>query len=159
MQSIMRALAGPFWRVLAATFMLAGAAPLAAQAASREIYTGLVKDVAVGGYDPVAYFTEHKPVMGQGDILYAWKGVTWRFTSEKNRDAFAANPEKYAPQYGGYCAYAVAQGGTAKGDPQAWTVVGGKLYLNLSPAVQKLWEKDIPGYIKAADKNWPGVLK
>ena len=159
MQSITRTLAGPFWRVLAAAFILACAAPLAALAASPEIYTGLVKGVAVGGYDPVAYFTAHKPVQGQGDILYAWKGVTWRFASEKNRDTFKANPEKYAPQYGGYCAYAVAKGGTAKGDPQVWTIVGGKLYLNLSPAVQKLWEKDIPGYIKAADKNWPGVLK
>ena len=159
MQSITHTLAGPFWRVLAAAFMLASAAPLAARAASPEIYTGLVKGVAVGGYDPVAYFIEHKPVMGKGDILYSWKGATWRFASEKNRDAFAANPEKYAPQYGGYCAYAVAKGGTAKGDPQAWTIVGGKLYLNLSPAVQKLWEKDITGYIKAADKKWPGVLK
>ena len=159
MQSITRTLAGPFWRVLATAFMLASVAPLTARAASPEIYTGLVKGVAVGGYDPVAYFTEHKPVIGKGDILYSWKGVTWRFASEKNRDAFAANPEKYAPQYGGYCAYAVAKSGTAKGDPQAWSIVGGKLYLNLSPAVQKLWEKDIPGYIKAADKNWPGVLK
>ena len=159
MQSIMRMLAGRFWRVLAAAFILACAAPLAVQAASPAIYTGLVKGVAVGGYDPVAYFTAHKPVEGRGDILYEWKGVTWRFASEKNRDTFKANPEKYAPQFGGYCAYAVAKGGTAKGDPQAWTIVGGKLYLNLSPAVQKLWEKDIPGYIKAADKNWPGVLK
>ena len=70
-----------------------------------------------------------------------------------------ANPEKFAPRYGGYCAYAVSQGATAQGDPKVWHIVGGKLYLNLSPAVQKLWEKNIPGYIKAGDKNWPGVLK
>ena len=159
MQTIMRALAGPCWRVLAAAFILACAAPLAAHAAAPEIFTGLVKGVAVGGYDPVAYFTAHKPVMGKGDISYAWKGATWRFASEKNRDAFKADPEKYAPQYGGYCAYAVSQGATAKGDPKVWTVVDGKLYLNLSPGVQKRWENDIPGYIKAADKNWPDVLK
>ena len=159
MQSIARALAGPFWRGLAAAFILACAVPLGAQAASPKIFTGLIKGVAVGGYDPVAYFTAHKPVIGRGDILYAWRGAAWRFANEKNRDVFAANPEKYAPQYGGYCAYAVAKGGTAGGDPQAWTIVGGKLYINLSPAVQKLWEKDIPGYIKSADKNWPGVLR
>lgn len=159
MQSITRGLAAPLRRILAAAFILACAVPLTALAASPETYTGIVKGVAVGGYDPVAYFTEHKPVQGRGDILYSWKDVTWRFATKENRDAFMANPEKYAPQYGGYCAYAVSQGGTAKGDPQVWKIVDGKLYLNLSPAVQTLWEKDVPGYIKAADKNWPGVLK
>ena len=159
MRPIMRPWAAAFWRVLAAAFILACVTPLAARAASPEIFTGLVQGVAVGGYDSVAYFTDHKPVRGKADIRYSWKGATWRFASAQNRDAFKASPEKYAPQYGGYCAYAVSQGATAKGDPKSWTIVGGKLYLNLSPAVQKLWEKDIPGYIRAADKNWPGVLK
>ena len=159
MHTMLRGVRGPFWRVPVVAFMLACALPLAAHAASPEIYTGLVKGVAVGGYDPVAYFTEHKPVPGRGDILYSWKGVTWRFASKANRAAFMANPEKYAPQYGGYCAYAVSQGGIAKGDPMVWTIVGGKLYLNLSPAVQTLWAKDEAGYIKAADKSWPGVLE
>lgn len=159
LRPIKRFCAGPFGRVLAAVFILACVAPLAARAASPEIFTGLVTGVAVGGYDPVAYFTDHKPVPGKGDITYSWKGATWRFASAQNRDAFMASPEKYAPQYGGYCAYAVAQGATAKGDPKSWSIVGGKLYLNLSPGVQTLWKKNIPGYIKAADKNWPGVLK
>ena len=159
MQSILRAFRSPLWRMLAAIIVLACSTSLAARAASPEIFTGLVKGIAVGGYDPVAYFAEHKPVQGKADITYSWKGATWRFASTQNRDAFKANPEKYAPQYGGYCAYAVSQGATAKGDPQTWKIVGGKLYLNLSPAVQKLWEKDILGYIRAADKNWPGVLK
>jgi YHS domain-containing protein len=159
MQSIIRMVLGPFTRVLAAAFILTCAAPLAAQAASPEIYTGLVKGVAVGGYDPVAYFTAQKPVQGKATITYEWKGAIWRFASEANRDAFKAMPEKYAPQYGGYCAYAVALGSRAKGDPLSWKIVDGKLYLNLSPSVQKLWQKDIPGYVKAADKNWPGVLK
>ncbi len=157
MRPIMRPWTAAFWRVLAAAFILACAAPLAVRAASPEIFTGLVQGVAVGGYDPVAYFTDHKPVPGKADITYSWKGATWRFASAQNRDTFKASPEKYAPQYGGYCAYAVAQGATAKGDPKSWTVGGGKL--NLSPSVQKLWSKNIPGYIKAADKNWPGVLK
>jgi YHS domain-containing protein len=159
MKTILRPMAAPFWCVLAAAFILACVTPFVARATSPEIFTGLVKGVAVGGYDPVAYFTEHKPVPGKADITFSWKGATWRFASAQNRDAFKASPEKYAPQYGGYCAYAVAKGGTAKGDPRAWHVVDGKLYLNVSPAVQKLWEKDIPGYIKTADKNWPGVLK
>jgi YHS domain-containing protein len=159
MQPIMRPLAAPFWRVLATAFILACIAPPAARAASPEIFTGLVRGVAVGGYDAVAYFTEHKPVPGKPDITYSWKGATWRFSSAQNRDAFKAAPEKFAPQYGGYCAYAVAQGATASGDPKSWRIVDGKLYLNLSPSVQKLWEKDIPGYVKAADKNWPGLLK
>lgn len=155
----MRALAVPFRRVLAAAVMLACAAPPAAMAASPEIFTGLVKGVAVGGYDPVAYFTKHKPVPGNPAITYSWKGATWRFSNTRHLDAFKADPEKYAPQFGGYCAYAVALGSTAQGDPKSWRIVDGKLYLNLSPAVQKLWEKNIPGYIKAADKHWPGVLK
>jgi YHS domain-containing protein len=159
MRPIMRPLLAPSWRILAVVFILACAAPLAAHAASPQIFTGLVKGIAVGGYDPVAYFTDHKPVPGKADITFSWKGATWRFASAQNRDAFKAAPEKYAPQYGGYCAYAVSQGATAKGDPKSWTVVGGKLYLNLSPSVQKLWSKNIPGYIKDADKNWPGVLK
>lgn len=158
-QSTLRGLTGPFWRALAAAFILACAAPLAAHAAKPEIYTGSVKGVAINGYDPVAYFTEKKPVAGKADITYDWKGVTWRFASAQNRDAFKAEPEQYAPQYGGYCAYAVSKGYTAKTDPQAWRVVGGKLYLNYNKSVQSTWAKDIPGYIKSADKNWPGVLK
>jgi YHS domain-containing protein len=146
-------------RYVLVAFIFALSAPLAAQAASPEIFTGLVKGVAVGGYDTVAYFTEHRPVPGKADITYSWKGATWRFASAQNRDAFKASPEKYAPQYGGYCAYAVSQGATAKGDPKVWTVVDSKLYLNLSASVRETWEKDIPGYIKSADKNWPEVLK
>jgi YHS domain-containing protein len=151
MRRNMRPWSAPFWRVLAGALVLACIAPLAARAASPQIFTGLVKGVAVGGYDPVAYFTQHKPVPGKPAITFSWKGATWRFASGQNRDAFKAAPEKYAPQYGGYCAYAVSQGATASGDPKSWTIVGGKLYLNLSPSVQKLWSKNIPGYIKAAD--------
>ena len=105
--------------------------PLAAQAKSTEIYTGWLSSSAVGGYDPVAYFTEGKPVAGNSGITHQWKGATWRFASEKNRDLFKAEPAKYAPQYGGYCAWAVSQGYTAKGDPNHWKIVDGKLYPQL----------------------------
>jgi len=145
-------------RVLAAVFILSCVVPLAAQAREPEIFTGLVRGVAVAGYDPVAYFAERKPVKGKAAISYQWKGASWRFSNEKNRDAFKAAPEKYAPQYGGYCAYAVSQGATAKAEPTAWTIVDGKLYLNYDKGVRKSWEDNKASYIKAADKNWPKVL-
>jgi YHS domain-containing protein len=128
-------------------------------ARSPEIYTGIVSSTAVGGYDPVAYFTEGKPVQGRNEIAFTWKGVTWRFVNEKNLEAFKAKPEAYAPQYGGYCAWAVSQGYTAKGDPTAWSIVGGKLYLNYNADVKKTWEKDAPGNIVKANGNWPKVLE
>jgi YHS domain-containing protein len=142
--------------LIAAVLVLA---PLAAQAKSAEIYTGLLSSTAVAGHDPVAYFTEGKPVAGKSDFTHQWKGVTWRFVSAKNRDLFKAKPETYAPQYGGYCAWAVSQGYTAKGDPNHWKIVDGKLFLNYDANVQRNWEKDIPGHITNANRNWPKVLE
>lgn len=132
--------------------------PRAASAAKPEIFTGLVKGVAAGGYDTVAYFSAGKPVRGEKQFVTTWKGAAWRFASRDNLEAFEADPAKYAPQYGGYCAYAVSRGYTAKGDPEAWTVVGGKLYLNYSLDVRKTWSEDIPGNIAKANGNWPSVL-
>jgi hypothetical protein len=111
--------------------------------------------VAIKGYDPVAYFTAGKPVEGAKEFEYLWQDAKWRFASEVNRDTFKAAPEKFAPQYGGYCAWAVSQGYTANIDPSAWKIVDGKLYLNYSAEVQKKWSVDIPGFIKSADANWP----
>jgi YHS domain-containing protein len=112
---------------------------------------------AIEGYDPVAYFEQGRPVEGDGDYAHEWMGATWYFASAENRDLFAADPEKYAPQYGGYCAWAVANGYTAKIDPQAWAVVDDKLYLNYSLDVQKQWQADVPGNITKGDANWPGI--
>lgn len=114
--------------------------------------------VAINGYDPVAYITQKKPVSGKDAYSYRWKGVTWRFASAANRDAFKANPSKYAPQFGGYCAYAVSNGYTAPTDPTAWSVVDGKLYLNFSVGVRQRWNQNRAERIKDGDKNWPGVL-
>ena len=111
--------------------------------------------VAIEGTDPVAYFREAKFVRGNSQFKHEWNGAIWHFSSSQNRDLFVANPEKYAPQYGGYCAYAVSQGYVAPVDPAAWTIVDGKLYLNFSLEVRDLWAKDIPGNIAKADKNWP----
>lgn len=114
--------------------------------------------IALSGYDAVAYFTQSKPVEGRAEFSLRHKQAEWRFSSMANRDAFAAMPEKYAPQYGGHCAWAVANGYTAKGDPLAWKIRGGRLFLNYDLAIQKQWEEDIPGNITKSDANWPKLL-
>ena len=123
---------------------------------SHAVYTE--GGIAVDGSDVVAYFTQGAPVAGDATITHDYMGATWQFSSEANRDAFAADPAAYAPQYGGYCAYAVSQGYTAPTVPDAWTIVDGKLYLNFSLSIRRRWARDIPGYVAAADANWPGVL-
>lgn len=115
--------------------------------------------VALEGYDPVAYFTQQKPVAGDPGITHAWGGATYRFASTANRDAFAKNPTRYAPQFGGYCAWAVSQGYTAPIDPAAWKVVDDKLYLNYSPSVQRQWEADQANLIRKGNANWPRLSK
>jgi YHS domain-containing protein len=132
---------------------------LAAAAAAQkpEIYAD--RAGAIRGYDPVAYFTDSRPVKGSDEHVYEWKGARWHFSSAANRERFAAAPEKYAPQYGAYCAYGVAQNYAVSIDPQAWSIVDGKLYLNYSKSVRESWNKDIPGYIRKADANWPAVLR
>lgn len=114
--------------------------------------------LAIRGTDPVAYFIQGGPVAGSSEFTHTWNNATWQFASAENRDLFAANPEQYAPQYGGFCAWAVSQGYTASIDPNAWRIVDGKLYLNYSRGVQRRWERDIPGNINKADTNWPEVL-
>jgi len=111
--------------------------------------------VAISGYDPVAYFTLGRPVWGNPDITVKLQGATWQFNSDKHRQLFKANPEKYAPQYGGYCAYAAAKGSIAPTDARAWAIVDGKLYLNYSPAIQERWKQNMRGYISRADAKWP----
>jgi YHS domain-containing protein len=115
--------------------------------------------VAIRGYDPVAYFTDRKPMKGAAKYQADYQGSAFHFTSEKNRDAFKANPARYAPQYNGFCAFGTASGYKAAVDPAAFTIVDGKLYLNYNNAVRKQWSGDIPGFIAKADKNWPDVVK
>jgi YHS domain-containing protein len=113
---------------------------------------------AIRGYDPVAYFTEGKPVAGKRTHRLEWKGATWSFSSAKNKELFEAAPEKYAPRYGGYCAFAVSRGSTASIDPDAWSIVDGALYLNYSLGVRAQWSGDIPGNIAKGNANWPKLL-
>ncbi len=144
--------------VVATAIFFSMAVPSLAEAKS-EIYKNW-RGIAIKGYDPVAYHEDGKPVKGSSKYEFEWKDAKWRFASAEHRDLFKANPENYAPRYGGYCAWAVSQGYTASVDPEnAWTIFGGKLYLNYNVEVKKTWQMDIPGNIKKADANWPGVLK
>lgn len=116
--------------------------------------------IAIRGYDPVAYFTENAAKKGQKKYQLEYQRVTWYFSSQENRDLFDEDPLKYFPQYGGYCAWAVAAKGQAFSiDPTAWRIVDGKLYLNYSHKIQSKWEADIPGFIAKGDEKWPELKK
>ena len=115
--------------------------------------------IGVRGYDLVAYFTQAKAVPGQADITARHAGLTYRFSSTANRDAFVAAPEKYLPQFGGFCAYGAASGYKADADPQAFTVREGKLYLNYNSKVKNTWEADMAGLIARAEARWPETAK
>ncbi len=143
---------------LAATAALPAASLIATPALAAKPSVYATDGIAINGYDPVAYFTMSKPV--EGDMAYAsdWEGVKMLFSSAKNKAMFDADPEKFAPKYGGYCAYAVSKGGTATTSPDAWTVHEDRLYLNFNTTVRGIWDQDRPGNIAKADANWPGVL-
>ena len=115
-------------------------------------------DLAVRGYDVVAYFDEAKAVEGSADHTVTWNGATWRFASAASKAKFVAAPETYAPQFGGYCAWAVSRNYTADADPEAWKIVDGKLYLNYNAKVQRDWQTDIPGNIEKANGHWPKLV-
>jgi YHS domain-containing protein len=119
--------------------------------------TGKGSGLAVHGYDTVAYFTEHRAVKGSSTYAVEYKGATYRFVSAENMKLFKNNPEKYAPQYGGYCAFGVAMGAKFDGDSDYWTVHEGKLYLNLNGDVLTLWRKDIPRNLDIAGHNWKKI--
>jgi len=111
-------------------------------------------DVAIKGYDTVAYFKAGKALKGNESFTFPWHGMTWHFSTKENRDLFAAGPEKYAPQYDGFCAWAMTESRIAITDPEVWKIVDGKLYLNCSREAYEKWSRDIPGNIKKADTNW-----
>jgi YHS domain-containing protein len=140
------------WLAPAAVGVLA-TLPRGAATAAEKRYAP--EGIGVGGYDPVAYFTDGKAVEGSEQFTTEHAGVSYRFASAAHREAFAAAPETYLPQYGGYCAYAAAKGALASTDPEAFTVKDGKLYLNYSQDVRKRWLPRAGEYIKAADENWP----
>ncbi len=127
--------------------------------AESKISTSYFSSVAVSGYDTVAYFSEQKATKGDSDFSVKYQDATWHFSSKKNADLFSANPKKYAPQFGGYCAWAISQNHIAKSDPLAWKIIDNKLYLNYDFEVQAMWLKDPKKRIEMANKNWPSILK
>lgn len=126
--------------------------------AVEPIYTGALSSTAVDGYDVVAYFDQGEPVEGSEEYTTTWKGAEWRFASAGHLAAFEANPDRYAPRYGGYCAWAVAHDYTASGDPHAWSIVDGRLYLNYNADIRRKWAADKQALIERADRNWPDIL-
>lgn len=122
------------------------------------VYTGFFSNTAVGGYDPVSYFTVGKPLKGKEEYRLDYQGARWYFSSAENLNHFEQDPEKFTPQYGGYCAWAVGHGITAKGDPLQWTIHNDKLYLNLDADIKSRWLQEKDHWIEEADRNWPKVL-
>lgn len=140
---------------------LAAAAPfasLAAPAFAMTPKTYAEGGIAIDGSDTVAYFDENGPVPGSPEFSVEWQGATWQFSNAENMAKFEADPEAFAPQYGGYCAFAVSKGYTASTVPEAWSIHDGKLYLNFSRGVRTRWALNKRANIEAADANWPGVL-
>ncbi len=150
-------------RLLVGLTLLALAVVMGAQAAiasddhaGQSIFTR--NGIAIGGTDPVAYFSEGKPVQGSPEFSAEYMGATWHFANAEHRDRFTADPEAYAPQYGGFCAFGVAAAERKiETVPEAWSIVDGKLYLNYTLPTQERWNEDIPGYIATADQVWPTI--
>lgn len=142
-------------RLLLYAFVLLGPIVVSAQELSGKAFT--TKNGAIDGYDVVAYFTDSKPVKGDAKYSAKWNDAIWHFASLEHRDLFIANPKKYAPEFGGFCAYGVSRGYKVKIEPEAWDIVDGKLYLNYDLDVQKKWKKDREEYIKKAVANWEKI--
>lgn len=140
----------------AAAISLAAAATLAT---AQEIYQARRADyaasvLAAGGYDAVAYHTQRQAIPGNANFRVSWKNAEWHFASEANRDAFVRDPDRFAPQYGGWCAFAAAAGVKSSSDPRFFDIVNGRLYLNQSSGTQSSWRRDQAGMIQRGDQNW-----
>ncbi|OWJ59088.1 YHS domain-containing (seleno)protein [Inquilinus limosus] len=150
-------------RTLLALAALAFLSPLAAQAqdARHPVNTlgAPAENVAIRGYDPVAYFREGKPHLGSPEFAAQHDGATWWFASAEDKALFEADPEKYMPAFGGFCAYGTSRGYLVKIEPEAWSIVDGRLYLNYDLGVRDTWAKDPKGYIAKATANWPKLGK
>ena len=140
-----------------ATIAFAAPAPEAYAKDKAPVYTSWNKNIAAGGYDAVSFF-KSKPTEGKSEFTAVYNGAEWQFSSEANRDLFQANPEAFAPQYGGYCAWAIAGGKLAKGSPKHWHIEDGKLYLNYNAKIKDRWTADRANFITQADEKWPDIL-
>jgi hypothetical protein len=141
--------------------LLAGASLLVSgmsAVAGPEVYTATLSNLAADGYDVVAFHREGRALRGDPRFTHRWKDAVWRFASADARDAFAADPARYAPAYGGHCSWAAAQGYRASGDPRHWRIVAGRLHFNYDARVHRTWLADAESFIAAADRRWPSVL-
>jgi len=127
-------------------------------AQKAETYTSIRNNFGAGGFDVIS-FHQGSPTKGDIKIIADYKGAQWRFATEANKKLFLEDPEKYAPAYGGYCAWAIANNKLAKGSPKHWSIVDDVLYLNFNKSIKKKWEKDTPGFIEKADQRWPAILE
>lgn len=143
--------------IVMASIFMAFSLPSKAHAGDDPVYTPWNNNVAVGGYDAVSFFSG-EPKKGEVEFTHEYIGASWRFSTMQNLELFAAEPTKYAPQYGGYCAWAAGMGKLAKGSPKHWSVVDGKLYLNYNANIKSKWENDMPALINQANINWPAIL-
>jgi len=145
-------------KLITRTFLLISALfSFSSMAADDAISTGIFNDLAIDGYDSVAYFTVNKPVEGSDKFELTWRDATWRFSSQENLELFKQAPTKYAPQYGAYCAWAMSGGKTASVDPEVWHIENGKLYLNYNKSVQQEWFANMENDIVSADKLYPEI--
>ena len=133
--------------------------PISQAKAVEPIYTTWYSEIAIKGYDPVAYFTSGKAIKGKPKFTIKWRGAIWQFSNAKHRQLFFKAPEQYAPQYGGYCAYAVANNTTAGVDPEKFILHEGRLYLNYNAKINRKWREGMEWYIKQADQNWPHMVE
>jgi len=145
--------------IVAFFWQFSGFASAAGHEAVPALNLGHDGKIALRGYDPVGYFRQHSPQKGDDTHRVIWQNATWKFASAANQKAFLANPKKYAPSYGGYCAFAISRGLIADADPHCWAVVSGHLYLNNNPFAQKLWEANRRSDIQAGDQNWQRLPK
>ena len=143
----------PRWVVLAVCAAFVLVPPASAEGGESLINKG-ADNIAIEGYDTVAYFTEDRAVKGRKDFEFEWQDARWHFSNVNNRDLFAAHPEQYAPQFGGLCAGAMTRGMVVKADPEAWTIVDGKLYMKVNKVARENWRKDPVGNIKQATEAW-----
>lgn len=148
-------------RIIAAAIILAltPTAVFAAPSQAAPPVSATEEGIAIGGYDAASYFSDGGPVVGSAAFEYRWNGAVWRFASAEARDLFVANADAFAPQFGGYCAWAVSQNYIAPGDPKVWRIVDGRLYLNFNDRAKELWEADLAGAIERGKANWPAVLE
>lgn len=134
--------------------VMAFSAPAGSEAIAADSLETKLQGVAIQGYDPVAYFTEGRAVRGKSNYFFTWNDARWLFANAEHRDRFAADPERYAPKFRGYCAYGMSMGKQVAADPQEWTIVDGRLYLNYNRKTRDIWREDQTALIKKAEKNW-----